>query len=147
MRKRKDKTNGEAQSIFHDEQPKAPEIAIRQLRYDFTASEIHDFSLQLATETKKASQYEEQKKSATSEYTAKINSAKESCSRLSNLVSNGYEYRDIECTIKYHSPAKGMKTFTRKDNGEKIVEKMDQNDWNLFNQESDVSEGEVKLLG
>jgi phosphopantetheinyl transferase (holo-ACP synthase) len=118
-------------------------LANRSLRYDFTAVEIHDYSLQLANKTKELSAIEEERKSVTSNFAAKINEAKATCNKLSNFISNGYEYRDIECTVEYHKPEQGKKTLTRKDNKEKIVEKMEQYEWNLFNQ---VTEEEKGLL-
>lgn len=115
----------------------------RSLRYDFSAVEIHNFSLQLATETRKMSATEEERKTVTSDFAAKINASKATCNKLSNFITNGYEYRDIQCTVEYHKPEQGKKTLTRKDNNEKIVEKMDQFEWNLFNQ---VTDDEAKLL-
>jgi hypothetical protein len=109
-------------------------LTIRSLRYDFTAIEIHDFSLQLANKTKELSAVEEEKKSITSQFSAKINEAKATCNKLSNFISNGYEYRDIECIIEYHKPEQGRKTITRKDNNVSFIENMHSHEWNLFNQ-------------
>lgn len=120
-----------------------PKTTNRSLRYDFTAVEIHDYSLQLANKTKELSAIEEERKSVTSNFAAKINEAKATCNKLSNFISNGYEYRDIECIVEYHKPEQGKKTLTRKDTKEKIIEKMEQYEWNLFNQ---VTEEEKKLL-
>ena len=97
----------------------------------------------LLTKQKWLSELEEAKKSVTSDYAAKINEAKGSCNKLSNFISNGYEYRDVECTVEYHKPEQGKKTLTRKDNNQVIVEKMDPFEWNLFNQ---VNEEEKELL-
>lgn len=107
----------------------------RQLRYDFTASEIHDLSVQLANKTKELNAITEEKKSINSQYTAKVNEVKASCNKLSNQVSDGYELREIDCEVEYHKPEQGKKTFIRKDtNTVAAVEAMTDYDWNLFNQ-------------
>lgn len=110
----------------------------RLLRYDFTASEIHDLSLQLAGKTKELSTLSEEKKTVTSQYSARLNEIKQTCNKLSNQVSDGFEYRDIECEILYHKPQQGKKTIIRKDtNKTTAIETMTDSDWNLFNQPDD----------
>ena len=112
-------------------------IEKRSLRYDFTASETHDLAIQLAQETRKVQALEEEKKSITSQYAAKINEAKALSNRPSNQISDGWEFREIDCDVQYHVPEKGKKTYTRKDNGVSFVEKMESYEWNLFNQEEE----------
>ena len=51
-------------------------------------------------------------------------------------MASGYEMRLVPCKVKYHRPSQGEKTIIRSDNGQKIVEKMTQEEWNLFNQEA-----------
>lgn len=115
-----------------------PKTEKRSLRYDFSAVEIHDLSLNLAAKTKELAAVEEEKKSVSSQYTARLNEAKATCNKLSNQVTDGYEIRDIECEIGYHKPAQGMKTLTRRDNGKSFEEKMSDWEFNLFNQPDDI---------
>lgn len=114
-----------------------PKIEKKQLRYDFTAVEIHDLSLRLAHETKKLTAVEEEKKTIQSQYKAKVDEVKASTNTLSNLVSDGWEMREVECEVEFHKPRQGMKSLTRKDTGEVIEEKMTEWEWNLFNQVDD----------
>lgn len=106
----------------------------RELRYDLTASEIHDLSLELAGKTIEFNAVTEEKKAATSQYTARLNEIKSQCTKLSNVVTDGFEMRNIDCEVSYHTPELGKKTFKRMDSGKQWVEKMDDADWNLFNQ-------------
>lgn len=107
----------------------------RSVRYDFTASEIHDLSMDLANKTKELSAISEEKKSATSQFTARINEAKAATNKLSNLVTDGFEYRDVECEVQYHKPEQGKKTFIRLDTSKVVaVEQMTEFDYTLFNQ-------------
>lgn len=113
----------------------------RQLRYDFSAIEIHDLSMDLANKTKELSAIAEEKKSVNSQFTARLNEAKAACNKLSNQVSDGFEYREIECEVEYHKPEQGKKTFIRKDtNKVAAVEAMTDYDWNLFNQVEEQQE-------
>lgn len=115
-----------------------PKTERRNLRYDFTAKETHDLSLELASATKKLAAIEEEKSSVTSQYGAKIKEAKATCNKLSNLVADGYEIREVECEVIFHQPQQGKKTIIRKDSGKvTAIEAMTDWEWNLFNQPPD----------
>lgn len=60
--------------------------------------------------------------------------AKEQISTLSDKVASGYEMRDVQCLIDYHTPERDKKTLTRTDTGESWVEPMNETDHNLFTQ-------------
>jgi hypothetical protein len=111
----------------------------RTLRYDFTASEIHDLSVQLANETKKVGSLTEEKKSVTSQWTAKINEAKAACNSLSFKVADGYEHREVECEVMLNTPKNGKKTIIRKDSNKRVgVEDMTTFDWAKINEENNL---------
>lgn len=117
-------------------------IEKRSLRYDFSASEVHDLSLKLAKKNKEVVALEEEKKSVVSQLQAKINEAKASVNTLSGQVSDGWEYREIECDVIYHQPQQGKKTIIRRDTGKKTaVESMTDYEWDLFNQPEDEGIG------
>lgn len=113
-----------------------PTTEKRSLRYDFTAVEIHDLSLALASKTKEVTQLTEEKKSVVSQWTAKVNEAKATCNSLSFKVSDGFEYRDIECEVILNQPAQGKKTVIRKDDNRLVgVEEMSKADWDKLTEE------------
>lgn len=108
----------------------------RTLRYDFTAVEIHDLSMDLASKTKEIVTLKKQKTSAVSQYTAKINEAEANCNNLSNKVADGYEHRDIDCDVFFNQPVQGKKTIIRKDSNTLVgVEEMSKADWDKLNEE------------
>lgn len=112
------------------------ETTQRSLRYDFTAVEIHDLSLELAKKTKEHSSLTEEKKSVVSQYAAKLNEVKATCNKLSNQVSDGWEFRDTKCRIEYNKPEHGKKTIIRLDTDKVVgIETMTDYDHNLFTQE------------
>jgi len=119
----------------------------RLLRYDFTAVEVHELSVQLANETKKVSSLTEEKKSVTSQWTAEINKAKAACNNLSFKVADGYEHRDIDCEVIFNQPTQGKKTIIRKDSNTLVgVEDMTQKDWNKINEEATLFPLDENLL-
>lgn len=116
----------------------------RTLKYIFTASEIHDHSIQLANKTKEKVAIEEEKKSVSSQYKARVDEVTATCNKLSNQVADGYEFREVDVDIQYHKPSQGMKTVVRKDNGQKTTEKMEDFEWTLFNQPDDEEKPKKK---
>lgn len=114
----------------------------RTLRYDFTAVEIHDLSMQLAGKTKEVAALVKKKKSVTSQCTAEINAAESACNVLSNQVADGYEHREIECEVILNQPAQGKKTIIRKDSNALVgVEAMTTKDWDIINEENNLFNG------
>lgn len=109
----------------------------RSLRYDFNASEIHDLSMNLAKTVQDLAQVEADKKATNAGFKGQIDEHKSNISDLSSKISNGYEFRDVECEVIYHKPENGKKTIIRSDNGKAIIEKMTHEDNNLFNQQFD----------
>lgn len=131
-----------------------PRTEKRTLRYDFTAVEIHDLSLQLANKNKEVKSLIQKKKSVTSQCTAEINAAEAACGVLSNQVSDGYEHREIDCEVIFNQPTQGKKTIIRKDSNLLVgIESMTTIDWdkineenNLFNQNSDAVQAIEDLI-
>lgn len=117
----------------------------RYLRYDFTASEVHDLSLKLANKTQDKSRVAEEKKSIVSQFKSQIDAIDAELNLISSKVANGYEMRKVECEIKYHLPEQGKKTVIRKDTGEKMVEKMTSEEWNLWNQYDEGEKTKVTM--
>lgn len=98
----------------------------KYLKYQFTAEELKEKSSQLARECRRAEETEDDKKRVMSDFKAKIDALQASISLLSGHINNGYEYRDIECTVELNVPVAGKKTITRTDNDEQVaVENMD----------------------
>lgn len=110
------------------------ETCQRNLEYYFTDDEKMQMSQQLAVETQNKRRLEDQKKAVTSQYGSQINEKAESINSLSDKIAAGYEYRNIECTVQWHTPTKNKKLITRSDTGENFVENMTEYDHNLFNQ-------------
>lgn len=120
-----------------------PRTEKRTLRYDFTAVEIHELSLQLANKNKEVKSLVQKKKSVTSQCTAEINAAEAACGVLSNQVADGYEHREVDCEVIFNQPANGKKTIIRKDSNTIVgVEAMTTNGWNLINEENNLFGGD-----
>lgn len=114
-----------------------PKSERRSLRCDFSAVEIQEMSFRLANKIKELASQQEEKKSQQKQADAKINITQAEITKLSNFVSDGYEFREVECPIAYNTPEPGKKTLTRSDNQQPIVERMEQWEHNLFTQVTD----------
>ncbi|GEM_PF-5743378 len=93
----------------------------RYLKHTFTEPEMLSFRDTLASTICELSQLEDEKKTVTSQYAAKINEKKATSNMAAQNIRNGYEFRDIECDIFYDLKRR-MKTIVRKDTGEFIEE-------------------------
>lgn len=125
-----------------------PHTEKRTLRYDFTAVELHELSLQLANKNKEVKALVQKKKSVTSQCTAEINAAEAACGVLSNQVADGYEHREVECEVIFNQPTNGKKTIIRKDSNTLVgVEAMTQQDWNKINEDNNLFGGDPLKLG
>lgn len=121
-----------------------PKSEKRSIKVELTAVETHNYSIQLANENKKIVATEEEKKAIVSQYAARINESKALINKLSGVVTDGFEMRDIDCEIIYNKPEAGKKTIIRKDTDKVlVVEKMTDWDFNLFNQPEDEETSEL----
>lgn len=107
------------------------------LQHNFSQDEMLQLSKELAIANQEMDRLDEQRKSVTSDFKAKIDHQKSVIGVYSSKVNNGYEFRIVECEVEYHKPKKGNKTISRLDTGESWVETMDNADYNLFNQENE----------
>lgn len=121
-----------------------PKTEKRSLRHEFTAKEIHDHSVALAMKNKELQSLEDEKKTVTSQYKARMNEAQETINKLSSYVTDGFEMRQVDCEIQYNKPKQGQKTIIRKDlNKTHAVEQMTDDDWTLFTQPEDNGVSEL----
>lgn len=87
------------------------------LDYHFTEVELIALGKELGECQLNLRRLDDDRKMVADEWKAKISSAEGHINSLSNKVSSGYEYRDIECTVTMNTPHPGDKTVTRNDTG------------------------------
>jgi hypothetical protein len=90
------------------------------LKYNFTEKELREFAKELARETALLAEAEEQKKAIVASFSEKVATAKTKLSILSRYINNGYDYRNVDCSVLMDSPKDGMKTVYRDDTGEEV---------------------------
>lgn len=101
---------------------KQTEIIKQNLKVDFSHDEIHEFGNQLANITNEVKELTNAKKSAMSDFKAKIDGKTADAESLSTKIANGYEYRNVECEVRFNKPNTGRKQIVRKDTGEMVSE-------------------------
>ena len=100
-------------------------LITKHLRCNLTESELLMSGKELAETTHELAQLDADKKRVVSDFAAKITERQSRINRLSGVISTGYEFRDVECTVYYHSPRTGEKETFRNDTNDLIaVEKM-----------------------
>lgn len=95
-------------------------IIQKNLKVNFTPDEIKNFGGLLANTITAISELEGQKKSKMSEFKADIDKKKAESESLSNKISNGYEYTNIDCEVFLNMPNTGKKTIVRRDTNETV---------------------------
>ena len=102
----------------------APPVRTEQtreyLRYDFTPAELAEFARSMARSHQKRSQLETEAKAVATQFKSGIEAETNLISDYANKLNNGYEYRNVECELRYNEPSIGMKTVVRLDTGEVV---------------------------
>lgn len=111
-----------------------PDLITKQFQHDFSETEAHALALDLADGIKKLKAKTAEKKEVVKKYTGETDKIRQECDRLSVMVSDGFEMRDVACWIEFNKPSSGQKQITRIDTGEVLTEQMTEEDWTLFSQ-------------
>lgn len=92
------------------------------LKYTFTDEELLVLSKTMAKKNQDLGEVEADKKRIVADFTAKVQTFESEISTLARKVYSGYEHRQVECKVMYHTPDIGMKTIVRTDSGEVVRE-------------------------
>lgn len=121
----KDKTRRNVRVYLTDEEKQAKGMALAKASRDLVANEIH--------RTEVLSQIKTEKDRICTDIAV-----------LSETISNGYIYRDVECGLLWHHPEPYVKTLVRHDTGESWTEPMTGEEINLFTEAEKKREAEKK---
>lgn len=123
------------------------ETTIRSLRCKLTNDQLMEQGRLLSEAGFNVRQLEEDKKRVTADYGAKIKTEKAKMPVIEARITTGCEFRDVECSIVWDKPKKGMKTLTRSDTGELIEEDLTPSEkQKRFDFEREVAEQEAEML-
>lgn len=100
---------------------------VQHLRCNFTEAEINEKAKILASENRNYSEIENDKKSVTADFAARLAESKAKIDRISNNINSGYELRRVNVEIRLHDPVEGKKTIVRLDTNE-VVETVQMSD-------------------
>lgn len=125
--------------------PKPPKIIKEFLRYEFTEEELRQKSKDLARSVQLQTAAQEEQKAAVAQFKERIEAQVANIGRLSRDINGGWEMRNIDCLVQFHTPTIGSKRIIRQDTGEVVREcAMEKHELqeNLF----DTSEENVKTF-
>ncbi len=92
-----------------------------QLRHAFTPAETIEIAKKMAEASRELNQAEDEKKAVTSQLKAKVDGISARVTEYAGKINSGFEYRNTQVLVKYHTPKTGQKRLTRLDTNE-IVE-------------------------
>lgn len=90
------------------------------LRCEFTDVELLAQGKTLAELSRQAGQLEEEKKRITDDYKARLSGVEADISIFANNIRTGYEFRNVDCTVRLHDPVSGKKRTVRNDTGDDV---------------------------
>jgi len=88
-------------------------------KYNFSEQEQKDNSENLATKIDEKNGIEDDVKTIKSQFKSKLDSISAEINRLVGCVRNKYEFKNVNCTVKYNYEAR-TKTFSREDTKEEV---------------------------
>ena len=84
------------------------------LQYKFNSDELLTIGKELGEKQIQIRQLDDDRKKAADEWKSRISTAESEIASMSNKVTSGYEYRDIDCEVVLNDPP-GKKTCRRLD--------------------------------
>lgn len=103
-----------------------------ELKHTFDESEINEIAHILTDCIQQKSQVILNKAVANKAFNSEIKMWDSHIEKNSDLISDGYEYRDTSCEVKYNHPVPGTKTIQRLDTFDSWEEPMSVDEFDLF---------------
>lgn len=101
---------------------KKPVTVEEYLRYEFTEDQLREKAKSLAVTVQRQTQTQEEQKAAQAQFKERLERFVAEIGKLSRDINNGWEMRNIECVVNFHSPVQGTKQILRLDTGELVRE-------------------------
>ncbi len=102
------------------------------LKHEFSESEINEVAHLLTNCIQQKATVSNEKAIANKTFNANIKYWDKHINDNTELISNGYEYRDTACEVKYNTPVPGQKTIIRLDTFDSWEEPMTIDEFDLF---------------
>ena len=99
---------------------KRKEKCTEYLRYTFTVEETIENAQDLARRTMALAELELKKKQLAADIKAETDKVTAEVAKLARWVNDGYDFREIQCLIRFNDPRNGKKTIFREDTGEVV---------------------------
>lgn len=102
------------------------------LKYTFSEMEKRDIAQEMARNIQQKEAKEDEKKAIVAQFKAELESIQRDVNQASQRLTNGYEHKNIDCEMWFHSPTEGFCQIFRIDNLEMVRErKMTQDELQL----------------
>jgi hypothetical protein len=111
-----------AVEVKPEDKPKPLKIIKEYLRYEFTEEELKQKSKDLARSIQLQVAAQEEQKAAAAQFKERIETQVATIGRLSRDINGGWEMRNIDCIVQFHTPTIASKRVIRQDTGELVRE-------------------------
>lgn len=103
--------------------PPTPEVkkTTQKLRCKLSLTDNIEAGQRLADATEQLKSIEEEKSEVMADFKARTTAAEAEISVMSSKIRQGYEYRDVQCEIRFNDPKEGEKTTVRLDTNETVA--------------------------
>lgn len=108
----------------------------RMLRYDFTDDEIKEMGEDLSDQVMEFSRLDLEKKEQNKIWNKQLKEMMAEIKRTSKIIDDGWIEADTSCKVEFNTPRYGKKRIIRTDTQESWIEDMEEDEFNLFNQEN-----------
>jgi len=116
-------------------------------KHTLTEEESYSKTRELLRANLDLPEIQNKKKEVVADFTAKEKKLEATIAELSRLLNNGYDYRNIDCTVDYNTPSVGRKQFTSVETGEVVgTETMTSDDFQMEIEEAHEAAEETALV-
>lgn len=103
------------------------------LKCELTIEEINDIAKEMSSQLNQKSEVALNKARAMKQFSGEMKYWDNMINKNNILITDGFEYRNIDCEVVFNSPVTGQKIIKRLDNQEEWQEQMTIEEFDLFN--------------
>src|SRR5690348_14317102 len=93
--------------------PQVKKKTTEYLQYHFSDAELLQIGKDMARQNQELARLERKAKEIAAQIKGEITAKEAEIAQSSQFLSNGYEYRNIECEVIYHCPKRDSKRIVR----------------------------------
>lgn len=102
------------------------------LKHEFSTEEINEIAVEMSHQINERNRVVVEKASAMKSFNGQLKYWETKINQNNELITDGYEYRDVTVEVEFNKPVNGQKMITRLDTEESWQEPMTLEEFDLF---------------